>query len=46
METNWMNAFRVFVFGFGGVFLCLLILTTAIRINGSIIQKLFSKKKA
>ncbi|MCD6352670.1 MAG: hypothetical protein J7M06_00455 [Proteobacteria bacterium] len=46
METNWTNAFQVFAFGFGGVFLCLLILTTAIQVNGSIIHKLFGKKKA
>lgn len=45
-EIDWAKAAGVFVFGFGGVFVCLGLLTVAIQISGSIIRKIVEKKKA
>lgn len=44
METNWTAALQVFMFGFGGVFLCLLLLTAAITVSGAVVHKFFGKK--
>ena len=45
-EIDWATALKVFIFGFGGVFVCLVLLTISIRVSGSIIQKLVGNKKA
>ena len=43
--TDWFLAFRVFVFGFSGVFITLAILMVAIKISGFIITGLSKGKK-
>ena len=45
-EIQWAEAFQVFLFGFGGVFLCLVLLTIAIRVSGSVIKRIVEKKGA
>ncbi len=45
-EIDWAKAVGVFIFGFGGVFICLALLTGVIQISGSIIKKFVDKKKA
>jgi Na+-transporting methylmalonyl-CoA/oxaloacetate decarboxylase gamma subunit len=47
--TNWGQAFQVFLYGFSGVFFCLLILLMGIKIFSKIsiwAQETFGKKKA
>jgi len=43
--VDWTMAVQVFVFGFGGVFLTLGLLTIAIQLSGKIIQAVTGKKK-
>ena len=45
-EIDWAKAVGVFIFGFGGVFVCLAFLTVAIQISGSIIRRFVDKQKA
>jgi len=44
-EINWAKAIQVFFFGFGGVFVCLALLTAAVQISGSIIKRLVDRSK-
>ena len=44
-EIDWATALSVFIFGFGGVFVCLLLLTIAIRVSGALVQALVKKGK-
>jgi Na+-transporting methylmalonyl-CoA/oxaloacetate decarboxylase gamma subunit len=44
-EIDWAQALGVFVFGFGGVFVCLLMLTAAIQISSALIRKFFDEQK-
>ena len=43
--TDWTMAFRLFAFGFSGVFITLALLMVAITISGFIINKLFRGKE-
>ncbi len=43
--VDWGTAIQVFVFGFGGVFVSLALLTIAIQLSGKIIHTLVGKKK-
>ena len=45
-EIEWGKAVGVFIFGFGGVFICLALLTGAIQVSSSIIRRFVDKKKA
>ena len=38
-EIDWAKALGVFIFGFGGVFICLALLTGAIQFSSWIIKK-------
>ena len=44
-EVDWAKAVGVFIFGFGGVFICLALLTAAIQISSLIIRKFVEKEK-
>ncbi len=41
---NWELAFKVFVYGFSGVFLCLIILMVFVQISGAFLKNLKKKK--
>jgi len=43
-EIDWIKALKVFIFGFGGVFVCLALLTMAVQLSSLVIQKLVSKR--
>ncbi len=43
--VDWAMAFRVFAFGFSGVFITLALLMIAITISGLIISRLFKRKE-
>lgn len=43
--VDWGTAVQVFIFGFGGVFISLALLTIAIQLSGKIIHTFVSKKK-
>jgi hypothetical protein len=43
--TEWTQAFKVFVFGFSGVFITLAVLMLAITLSGLIITKLSQGKE-
>ena len=43
--VDWGTALQVFVFGFGGVFLCLTLLTIGIYLSGLILRTLGGTKK-
>ena len=45
-EIDWAKAVGVCIFGFGGVFICLALLTGVIQISGLIIKRFVEKKKA
>ncbi len=40
----WMNGVKVFLFGFGGVFLGILVLIVGIKIMSAVIKELEAKK--
>jgi len=41
---NWDLAFKVFIYGFAGVFVCLTVLMFSIQICGAILKGLKNKK--
>jgi Na+-transporting methylmalonyl-CoA/oxaloacetate decarboxylase gamma subunit len=43
--TDWTKALQIFVFGFGGVFAVLWLLTIVIQASGYLIQKFAGKKR-
>ena len=43
MMQQWTNALKVFIFGFGGVFVGLVLLMWAIQLNAFLLR-IFSKK--
>ena len=43
--VDWGTAVQVFIFGLGGVFLALMLLTIAIVLTGKTIRMLVGKKK-
>jgi Na+-transporting methylmalonyl-CoA/oxaloacetate decarboxylase gamma subunit len=45
-EIEWAKAVKVFIFGFGGVFICLALLTLSIQFSSSIIKKLVNKENS
>ena len=45
-EIEWAKAVKVFIFGFGGVFACLSLLTIAIQLSSSVIRKFVNKKNS
>ncbi len=44
-EIEWGSALEVFIFGLGGVFICLTLLILAIRVNSTVIKKIVDKKR-
>jgi len=45
VENIWLSAFRIFIWGFSGVFLGLIILVYVLKIMSAIILKLTVKKE-
>ena len=43
--VDWGSAFQVFIFGFGGVFVSLVLLTIAIQLSGKIVHTFLGKKQ-